>query len=83
MRNKKGLDEKSDYSELLNIMAMIRKLSTDEIFTLKHKKIFKETLGVDIDKKEKASLKSVYKHADLYAKEKIFDPKDVEVYKKR
>ena len=62
---------------------MIRKLSTDESFALKHKRFFKETLGVDIDKKEKASLKNVYKHADLYAKEKIFDPKDVEAYRNR
>ena len=32
-------------------------LSTDESFKLKHKKFFEETLRVDVDKKEKASLK--------------------------
>ena len=57
--------------------------STDESFELKHKKFFKETLGVDVDKKEKASLKNVYDHIELYAKEKTFDPKDVEAFRNR
>ena len=58
-------------------------LSADESFKLKHKKIFKDALGVDVDKKEKASLKNVYDHIELYAKEKTFDPKDVEAYRNR
>ena len=55
-------------------------LSADESWALKHKKFFKETLGVDADKKEKASLKNVYQHIDLFGKEKTFDPKDVEAF---
>ena len=62
---------------------MIRKLSADKSFELKHKKFFKNTLGVDVDKKEKASLKNVYEHIELYAKEKTFDPKDVEAFRNR
>ena len=58
-------------------------LSADESFKLKHKKFFKDALGVDVDKKEKASLKNVYEHIELYAKEKTFDPKDVEAYRNR
>ena len=58
-------------------------LSADESFELKHKKFFKDTLGVDVDKKEKASLKNVYEHIDLYAKEKTFHPKDVEAFRNR
>ena len=58
-------------------------LSADESFELKHKKFFKDTLGVDVDKKEKASLKNVYEHINVYAKEKTFDPKDVEAFRNR
>ena len=58
-------------------------LSADESFELKHKKFFKESLGVDVDKKEKASLKNVYEHIDLYAKKKTFHPKDVEAFRNR
>ena len=58
-------------------------LSANESFELKHKKFFKESLGVDVDKKEKASLKNVYEHIDLYAKEKTFHPKDVEAFRNR
>ena len=58
-------------------------LSADESFELKHKKFFKDTLGVDVNKKEKASLKNVYEHIDLYAKEKTFHPKDVEAFRNR
>ena len=57
--------------------------STVESFELKHKKFFQNTFGVDVDKKEKASLKNVYEHADLYAKEKTFHPEDVEAYRNR
>ena len=57
--------------------------STDESFELKHKKKFQNTLGVDVDKKEKASLKNVYEHLELYAKEKTFHPEDVEAYRNR
>ena len=62
---------------------MMSSLSPDESFKLKHKKFFEETLGVDVDKKEKASFKKVYEHIDLYAKEKTFDPKDVEAFRNR
>ena len=62
---------------------MIRRLSTDESFELSHRKCFKDTLGVDVDKKEKASLKNVHEHVDLYANEKTFDPKDVEAFRNR
>ena len=58
-------------------------LSADESFELKHKKFFKESLGVDVDKKEKASLKNVYEHINVYAKEKTFDPKDMEAFRNR
>ena len=58
-------------------------LSADESFELKHKKFFKESLGVDVDKKEKASLKNVYEHINVYAKEKTFDPKDMEIFRNR
>ena len=54
-------------------------LSADKSFELKHKNFFKETLGVDTDKKEKASFKNVYEHIELYAKEKTFDPKDMKL----
>ena len=58
-------------------------LSADKSFELKYKKIFKNTLGVDADKKEKASLKNVHEHIELYTKEKTFDPKDVEAFRNR
>ena len=58
-------------------------LSADESFELKRKKFFRETLGVNADKKEKASLKNVYEHIDLFGKEKTFDPKDVEAFRDR
>ena len=58
-------------------------LSADKIFELNHKKFFEETLGVDVDKKEKATLKNVYEHIDLYAKKKTFHPKDVEAFRNR
>ena len=58
-------------------------LSANESFELKHKKFFKEALGVDADKEEKASLKNVHEHINLYAKEKTFDPKDVEAFRNR
>ena len=62
---------------------MMSSLSGDESFKLKHKKFFEETLGVDVDKKEKASLKNVYEHINVYAKEKTFDPKDMEAFRNR
>ena len=58
-------------------------LSADESFELKHKKFFRETLGVDVDKKEKASLKDAHKHVDLLDIKKSFDPKDVKAYRDR
>ena len=58
-------------------------LSADKSFELKYKKIFKNTFGVDADKKEKVSLKNVYEHLELFTKEKTFDPKDVEVFRNR
>ena len=58
-------------------------LSADESFKLKHKKVFKESFGVDVDKKEKASLKNVHECMDLFAKEKTFHPKDVKAYRDR
>ena len=58
-------------------------LSADESFEWKHKKFFKDTLGVDVDKKEKATLKNVYEHIELYAKENTFHPKDVEAFSNR
>ena len=58
-------------------------LSAEESFELKHKKCFKETLAVDVDKKEKASLKDAHKHVDLLDIEKSFDRKDVEAFRNR
>ena len=58
-------------------------LSADESFELKHKKIFKDTLVVDVNKKEKASLKNVHEYIDLYAKEKTFHTEDVEAFRNR
>ena len=58
-------------------------LSTSEDLADKHKKFFKETLGVDVNEKEKASLKNVHEHVDLFAKEKTFDPKDVKALRDR
>ena len=58
-------------------------LSGDEGLAEKHKKFFEETLGVDVNKKEKASLKNVHEHVDLFAKEKTFDPKDVKALRDR
>ena len=56
-------------------------LFADKSFELKHKKFFKELLVLMWTKK--ASLKNVYDHIELYAKEKIFDPKDVEAFRNR
>ena len=58
-------------------------LSADKGLVEKHKKIFKESLGVDVNKKEKASLKNIHKFLDLIAKEKTFDPKDVKALRDR
>ena len=49
-------------------------LSADEGLAEKHKKLYKETLGVDVNEKEKTSLK-MYMNI-LFVKEKTFDPKD-------
>ena len=77
-----GVNEQRGYSWLI-ITSRMSSLSADESFELKHKKFFKETLGVDVDKKEKASFKKLHEHIDLYAKEKTFDPKDVKSYRDR
>ena len=58
-------------------------LSGDENWAKKHRKFFEETLGVDTTKNEKANLKNAYKYAGLFAKEKTFDPKDVEAFRDR
>ena len=58
-------------------------LSADEGLADKHKKFFKESLGVDVNEKEKASLKNIHKFVDLFAKEKTFDPKDVKAFRDR
>ena len=63
------------------IIYRMSSLYADESFDLKHKKIFEETFGVYADKKSK--FQKVYEHINLYAKEKTFDSKDVEVFRNR